>query len=77
MRLLPRRILRGLRPRRMRGPTVNRRWVVWLLGVAFGVGLSFCVWIAIQPDCPTEDSCRPDYVHTWHGRIWRAVEQIP
>jgi hypothetical protein len=50
-----------------------RLTVGFIAGFAVAVGLAF----ASQPHCPTEDSCSPDYVHTWHGGIWTGKEVKP
>jgi hypothetical protein len=29
------------------------------------------------PNCPTEDSCKPDYQNHWYGSYWTGEEQMP
>lgn len=48
-----------------------------LIGFILGAGLVVGVAGWIVPSCPTEDSCRPDYVKVWGIGIWTGKEQVP
>lgn len=45
----------------------------FVAGVIATLGL---VWVSL-PHCPTEDSCNPDFRHSWYGGHWTGKEQVP
>lgn len=51
--------------------------VKFIAGVMSGA-IAAVVGIALAlPNCPTEDSCSPDYQSHWYGNLWTGKEQIP
>lgn len=48
-----------------------------LAGFLAGVSLTLGVIWAMQPNCPTEDSCKPDYQSHWFGDFWTGKPKVP
>lgn len=48
-----------------------------IIGALAGVALTVGTLGWIVPSCPTEDSCKPDFVKVWGIGIWTGKEQVP
>lgn len=53
----------------------------YLIGLVTGLLVAFGIFVALQPHCPTEDSCAPQYskinVGPIHFGYWHAKEVTP
>ena len=54
-----------------------KKFAIWVFGVLTGLAMAGTLALALQPHCPTEDSCKPDYRDSWHGKYYKIVELIP
>lgn len=49
----------------------------YLIGLLTGAGLVFGALLLTAPNCPTEDSCEPNYVKVLDFGFWTAKEVTP